>query len=303
MLTTTETKIYERGLKVSLIYHRAEVEAIEVLQRSDELKIFRKFDKSSLFQYAVEILGFSESVAYGLIAVARKSKQVPELHQAILDRTIAVGKATRIVSAVNSQNAAHLIKFAANHSARAIDMEVAKINPKAVKKSRVRFISEEFVEVTIAIPKSTYEKLKRCATLVQGDLEKTMDTVCDYYIKTKDPIKKAERAVERNPELCTYRVGDLNAQEKHQVYARDKGQCTHIDRNGKRCANTRWVQIHHLIPRSAGGTNHPSNLTTLCQFHHRQIHERLTSSVLDGSLQQYWSAKLPAQTRPQFPDP
>ena len=38
------------------------------------------------------------------------------------------------------------------------------------------------------------------------------------------------------------------------------------------CGNTRRLQVHHIIPVSAGGSDDPSNLITLCSDCHEQIH-------------------------------
>jgi 5-methylcytosine-specific restriction endonuclease McrA len=32
------------------------------------------------------------------------------------------------------------------------------------------------------------------------------------------------------------------------------------------------TDVHHLIPRSAGGKNRPWNLVALCRFHHAALH-------------------------------
>ena len=52
------------------------------------------------------------------------------------------------------------------------------------------------------------------------------------------------------------------------------------------CPNTRYVDAHHIRHWSHGGETKPSNLVTLCRFHHRQVHEgRVTIEVLDdGAL-------------------
>ncbi len=35
----------------------------------------------------------------------------------------------------------------------------------------------------------------------------------------------------------------------------------------------RWYSgVHHIIPRSMGGEDNEENLVTLCQFHHREVH-------------------------------
>jgi len=38
------------------------------------------------------------------------------------------------------------------------------------------------------------------------------------------------------------------------------------------CHNTHFLEVHHKIPRSRGGTNAPDNLITLCSACHRQAH-------------------------------
>jgi hypothetical protein len=38
------------------------------------------------------------------------------------------------------------------------------------------------------------------------------------------------------------------------------------------CNNSRFLDLHHVLPRSEGGANHPANLLTLCGAHHRGVH-------------------------------
>ena len=39
------------------------------------------------------------------------------------------------------------------------------------------------------------------------------------------------------------------------------------------CTNTRWVDAHHIHHWANGGETKPSNLVSLCRFHHRMVHE------------------------------
>lgn len=56
---------------------------------------------------------------------------------------------------------------------------------------------------------------------------------------------------------------------RREVLARDRHRCR---RNG--CNHSRFLDIHHLVPRAAGGTHDPSNLVTLCSSCHRLWHEK-----------------------------
>lgn len=49
------------------------------------------------------------------------------------------------------------------------------------------------------------------------------------------------------------------------IYRRDGYQCA-------LCGCTRYLQIHHVVPRGEGGSDFPDNLITLCSTCHAQIH-------------------------------
>ncbi len=57
----------------------------------------------------------------------------------------------------------------------------------------------------------------------------------------------------------------LTNQERKAIYARDGYRCA-------LCDNSRYLQIHHVIPRKDGGTDSPQNLITLCSVCHGHAH-------------------------------
>jgi hypothetical protein len=293
-----------------------------------------------------------------LITVARKALEVPKLLAAMADQSLTLSKASRIVSTLNSQNADRWIDFASSHTREALDLELAKENPKTLIKDQMKPVSNDLVEVKITMPRSTFEKLTRAQALEAqrgknlkwGEL---MDLALEAYLIKQDPVKKAERAL--NKKLWPARVktkarGSMNAQsrssnnssfgkkikdnsslrphvtsniesrdasnvtssdrskvtpnitpsvsskakpdiissikpstsnkripltaaQKHAVYLRDQGKCTHRDHTGNRCEQDRWLDIHHIVPVSLGGSNDPENLTLLCSHHHDLAHQ------------------------------
>lgn len=52
---------------------------------------------------------------------------------------------------------------------------------------------------------------------------------------------------------------------RKSVYKRDHYRCA-------LCDSPRAIQIHHVIPRSQGGSDKPENLITLCMYCHGAIH-------------------------------
>jgi len=56
---------------------------------------------------------------------------------------------------------------------------------------------------------------------------------------------------------------------RRDVLSRDRHQCRR-----KGCAHTRYLDLHHIVPRSAGGSNDTDNLVTLCGACHRLWHKQ-----------------------------
>jgi 5-methylcytosine-specific restriction endonuclease McrA len=55
---------------------------------------------------------------------------------------------------------------------------------------------------------------------------------------------------------------------RREVLARDRHRCRR-----KGCRHTRFLEVHHLVPRRQGGRNEPENLVTLCTGCHSLWHE------------------------------
>jgi len=76
----------------------------------------------------------------------------------------------------------------------------------------------------------------------------------------------------------------LSAPLRRALNARDKG-CRFPG-----CANSRYVDAHHIHHWANGGETKPCNLVSLCRFHHRAVHEGgIRIEILDdGALRFVW---------------
>lgn len=54
---------------------------------------------------------------------------------------------------------------------------------------------------------------------------------------------------------------------RREVLTRDRHRCRR-----KGCSHTRYLDLHHLVPRAQGGANEPENLVTLCTACHELWH-------------------------------
>lgn len=70
-----------------------------------------------------------------------------------------------------------------------------------------------------------------------------------------------------------------------------------LERSGGRC-EVRWSELctgvgtmaHHIVRRSAGGTNDPMNLVWTCAFDHDLIHANPAEALVRGFLKPGWDA-------------
>ncbi|MGE3973742.1 MAG: HNH endonuclease [Bdellovibrionales bacterium] len=264
---TKYMEIHQKALAVAGRFKKAESDVIEVLQQIDDGRVYLKFECKSLYDYTVNVLKLSESTAYNFITVARKAKEVPELKRAIQSGTLSVSKARKITPVLTPTNQEEWLKMAIELPQKKLEQQVATICPQESTPERVKFVSEERLNLQMGISKELHQKLKRAQELESqrqqkhASLEDTLEALLNIYLEQKDPVRKAEKLQHR-----------ANFPVARQVILRDRGQCTHRDSMGQRCEERRWLDTHHIIPRNKGGNDALENLTTLCSGHHRLTH-------------------------------
>jgi len=77
----------------------------------------------------------------------------------------------------------------------------------------------------------------------------------------------------------------ISPEVRDEVYARHDGRCAYVARDGTRCGSRRAVQVDHIRPFAAGGTNESSNLRLLCAAHNRWAAERALGVSV---MQRFW---------------
>ncbi|MGE3975398.1 MAG: HNH endonuclease [Bdellovibrionales bacterium] len=264
---TKHLQIHEKALEVASRFRKTEGDLLDILQQVDEHRVYLKFHCKSLYDYATTALKLSDSTAYNLITVARKSKEVPALKQAIQSGKLTISKARKITPVLTQSNQEEWLKLAIELPQKKLEQQVAKVVPKEAVPERLKFVSEERLNLQMGISEKLHQKLKRAQELESQrqqkhvSLEETLEAMLDVYLEKKDPIQKAEKLMHRARQPVL-----------RQVQLRDKGQCTYQNHQGERCTERKWIDTHHIVPRSKGGQDTFENLITLCKGHHRLEH-------------------------------
>ena len=273
--------IHERAMVAAGNFKLAERELISILQEVEDSRTFLEHQCTSLHGYVMKVLMLSQDVACNLIAVARKSRAVPELKTAVELGTLSVSTARKIVPVLTKENQSEWIKKAQTLTTRALEIKIVKTNPREAVRERVRPVAEDRLELKVGISKKLHEKIIRIQDLESQrlrksvSLEEALEAMADVHLEKKDPVIKAERvlkklsAVRRTNQL---EASGIPATIQHEVRQRDQGRCVHTDSKGFRCENKRWVELHHIKHRKDGGLHTALNLVTLCSAHHRREH-------------------------------
>jgi hypothetical protein len=286
--------LHEKAVQIAKTYLCAESELIAVLQEIDRYRAYRDLGHKSLFEYATQGLKLSESVSYNLIAIARKSHEVPELQEMIRKQEISISNARMIAPVLTQANQSKWLEAAASLSKRALEKEIAKEFPEAQVQESARYVSEKRIELKLGISEELHEMFMRVQDLVstqQGtvaSMEDTLQAALKLYIEKMDPQKKAERAQVSKDQTKQTTTMDkrsepvpgqviknqryIPAKLQHAVRLRDQGQCALKSANGQRCTERRWLEIHHIQPLADGGVHELKNLALVCRAHHQFLH-------------------------------
>ena len=65
----------------------------------------------------------------------------------------------------------------------------------------------------------------------------------------------------------------IPAAVRREVWQRDGGRCSYVDREtGRRCNSRHMIEMDHILPYALGGSADPENLRLVCRAHHRHRH-------------------------------
>ena len=76
----------------------------------------------------------------------------------------------------------------------------------------------------------------------------------------------------------------VDAKLRQQILKRDFYTC-------QECAQVfraSELEIHHVIPRSNGGSDDPANLRTYCKRHHARMHRNYWPSESEQEIRRQW---------------
>ena len=150
-------------------------------------------------------------------------------------------------------------------------------------------VSTEFMAKLDRIRALAWHRLPANATLehvfelVLDDTLKRSDPVLRRELRSRRELPRTDRSAEADAQKLAASRGSADSPHPRQVplrvrdeiFARDRGRCTFVGPDGRRCDATWGLQIDHIIPVAQGGGGEIGNLRLLCAQHNRLLAERL----------------------------
>jgi 5-methylcytosine-specific restriction endonuclease McrA len=154
------------------------------------------------------------------------------------------------------------------------------------EKLYVQFVADESL-----VAKFEQAKALLCGRYSGMAFADVLDVLVTEFLDRRSPKARHERReAKKEKEVHTPNVGsedkkgrttNVGSSKRHiaaavrdEVYVRDGGQCTFTGPDETRCESRKGLEVDHVIPVAAGGTNDIGNLRLLCPAHNLRAAEQ-----------------------------
>ena len=161
-----------------------------------------------------------------------------------------------------------------------------------IRPPEIKPLAPERFKVQFTVGRDTYEKLRHAQDLMRhtipnGDaaaiFDKALTLLLVELAKSKCAATGRARSAGRTGKAGARHVA---AAVKREVWRRDEGRCAFRGERG-RCAETGFLEFHHVLPYARGGATTAENLELRCRAHNRYEAEQQYGSQMPS----FWARK------------
>ncbi|MCA9757158.1 MAG: HNH endonuclease [Candidatus Eisenbacteria bacterium] len=122
----TDDQLLLRADEVARTEHETGITLLDLLQEMDRRSVYLRLGYSSLFDFCTRRWLFSRTKAGRYIAVARATRQFPELRSLLTGRQITIGNVAQVVGILNDENAPTILAEVSGRTYREIEEIAAR---------------------------------------------------------------------------------------------------------------------------------------------------------------------------------
>jgi hypothetical protein len=156
-----------------------------------------------------------------------------------------------------------------------ISTSVAAVAPArpTLRPTEIKPLAPERYKIQFTVNRETYEQLRRVQDLLRhtvpnGDPAIIFERGLRLLIADLERARMAKVEHPRDARAAKKASRHIPAAVKRAVWQRDNGRCAFKGPHG-RCAETGFLEYHHVVPFADGGETSPSNLELRCRAHNQ----------------------------------
>ena len=231
-------------------------EILDKLQLMEDCRGYLQMGHSSLFDYLVRGLHYSEATAYQRQACVRLTREVPEIKEKIDQGSLSLSAVTTVYRHIRKKSVKEkreTLKRIENKSTREVKKLFSEpISPIKIKKTEYR----DKVYLRLELTHKQNQKIEKLKALKshKHNLESLLENLIDKELKTFENTQ-FKPTTSKNPRQISKRL-------RNSVLKISNYSCQYPG-----CKSNHLLQIDHIVPVRVGGDQRPSNLQVLCASH------------------------------------
>jgi hypothetical protein len=292
----TNEELHHRLVSRAAEERRLTHQILQLIAEVDQRKLYLPMAQASLFDYLVQLIGYTPASAQRRIDAARMMQQVPELGSKIengslkLTQVSQVQQVLRLVRKKDNiqllpDEKKDLLAKLENKTGAESELILAqefKLPPQTHFRQKVQ--QDESVRIEFTLNKEQMEVVERAKALLSharpgATLAEIIVSLAERYIKTRVETKsKAKVRTDQGSSSAAEGTGSqrrgvsqpaIPAAVKKAILGRSQGCEFRDSKTGKVCGSKRFLEVDHIQPRFAGGGNESSNLRLMCSSHNK----------------------------------
>lgn len=150
---------------------------------------------------------------------------------------------------------------------------------RLVRPSKIDPLASDRFEVRLTMSRAQEQKLRLALDLTshenpKRELATVIETALDLLIAERMKRKFGKTTRPQKKKRSAKRTHVRNA-TRREVVERDGLQCSFVDSNGRRCTETRFLELDHVDARALGGGSEKEKVRVLCRAHNQGEAERV----------------------------
>ena len=251
-LTNRLTKLVQTERKITHLI-------LECINEIEIRKIHLKQGYSSMFDYLIRKVGYTQASAQRRIDGARLLRQIPEMSESIEKGEIHLSQVSLLQKTVRE------VEKQQNRKVSTLEKRevLAKINSKNSQQTEV-ILAQLF---QVAVPK--------VATQVKNHQDESQSITIHLTKEESEFLEQAKRLLSNKTKTHSLKDAILYLAKKEIEKSRNKiihaeSTCNYQDpKTGTKCTANHFLEKDHIQPKWAGGSDEKENLQVLCSNHNK----------------------------------